>query len=269
MARQKGSGQARGGSDKAQDVRRALARSADPHRANVLQRYFKTAPGEYAAGDRFIGLTVPATRRVVERFRDLAHSQVLILLRSPIHEERLAALLIMGEIFIKAQAPERAKIYTHYLANTRYVNNWDLVDSSAHYIVGEYLADKSKTPLARLAKSGLLWERRIAIVATAAFIQRGDFKPTLRLSVLLLKDQHDLIHKAVGWMLREVGKKDTRVLLAFLDRYAHRMPRTALRYSLERLTPAQKRRYMGQGRYMQQRRYMEHRRNMRQQNKRS
>ena len=228
------------------DVKRALARFANPAKAKFLQRFFKTGPGQYAEGDRLIGVTVPQNRSVAKRFKNLPLSETFKLLRSPIHEERLAALLILDEHFKRADPPTQTKIYKTYLANTRYVNNWDLVDSSAPYIVGEYLLNRSKTPLERLARSRLLWDRRISIVATHAFIRQGIYAPTLKLSALLLKDEHDLIHKAVGWMLREVGNRDPRSLRSFLDKYAHRMPRTALRYALERLSPAQKKRYMTQ-----------------------
>lgn len=227
-------------------VSEALDRLADPRQAAILQRFFKTGPGEYGQGDQFLGIKVPPVRAVAKMHRSLPLAQVQCLLRSPVHEKRLAALVILVLQFAKADAGRRQRIYDLYLRNTRWINNWDLVDVSAEHIVGGYLFDKDRDVLLKLARSPLLWERRIAMVATFYFIRRCDFAYTLRLARMLLKDEHDLIHKAAGWMLREVGKRDVAPLRRFLDTHAGRMPRTMLRYAIERLPEAERRHYMEQ-----------------------
>ena len=189
---------------------------ADPKVATVLARFFKTGPGQYGEGDRFIGVKVPTTRKVAKEFKSLPLPEVECLLHSEIHEERLLALVILVGQFEKGDEATRKRIYDLYLANTRHVNNWDLVDLSAPQIVGGYLETRSRKPLDRLAKSASLWERRISILATHWFIRHGDFADTLRIAEKLLGDKEDLIHKAVGWMLREVGKRDVAVLEGFL-----------------------------------------------------
>lgn len=224
-------------------IHRELKRRSDPARAAALQRFFKTAAGEYGAGDRFLGLTVPAVRAVAANYGWLPLRDVEALLQSPWHEARLLALLILVQQY--ARTPKaRGTIYRLYLRNTHRVNNWDLVDLSAGQIVGAHLAERDRAILHRLARSRSLWERRIAIIATGNYIRRGQFSPTLRIARLLLDDPHDLIHKAVGWMLREVGKRDRAVEEAFLRRYAHRMPRTMLRYAIERFPERLRRRYL-------------------------
>jgi 3-methyladenine DNA glycosylase AlkD len=226
-------------------LRKDLKGLATPERAKASAWYFKTGPGQYGEGDKFIGLTVPQMRTVSKKYKDLRIGEIATLLHSPIHEERAVALLILAGQLKKADEEGKKKIVDFYLANTQYVNNWDLVDSSAGYILGEYLLDKPKGTLYKLARSCSLWERRISIIATSAFIARGESAETLKIAELLLGDKHDLIHKAVGWMLREVGKRiDERILTGFLDKQAATMPRTTLRYALERLTPEQRSHYM-------------------------
>jgi 3-methyladenine DNA glycosylase AlkD len=202
------------------------------------------AKGEYGAGDRFLGLNVPQIRQLAAEFRDLPLSEIEMLLESRWHEARLLAVLLLANAYPKADGATKERIYRLYLRRTDRINNWDLVDVSAPQVVGAHLLRRSRTPLRRLARSRNLWERRIAVLATQHFIQHSEFDDTLRLAELLMNDQHDLIHKAVGWMLREVGKRDERTLLSFLDRHAGVMPRTTLRYAIERLSPTQRGRYM-------------------------
>ena len=209
-----------------------------------MARFFKCGPGEYGEGDRFIGLTVPAQRRVARQFRDLPLAEVDVLLHSPVHEERLTALFIMVDQFRRHEA-RRGGIVSLYLRRLRRVNNWDLVDSSAPQILGAWLLDKPRGRLDRLARSRNLWERRVAIVATLRFIANGESADAIRIATLLLHDEHDLIHKATGWMLREVGKRASEeALRAFLARHAARMPRTMLRYAIERLPPRERARWL-------------------------
>lgn len=217
---------------------------ADPEAARFLQGFFKTGPGQYAEGDRFLGIRVPALRRLARELRGLALPDAVELLRSPMHEERLLALLILDDAYARGDRATRSAVARLYLRHTRFINNWDLVDASAPYILGPHLEHRDRRVLVRLARSRSLWERRIAVVATFHFIRQHDFADTLRLAELLLGDRHDLIHKAVGWMLREVGKRDVATLESFLHLHAGRMPRTMLRYAIERLPEAARRRYM-------------------------
>lgn len=218
---------------------------ADPKKARILSRFFKTGPGEYGEGDRFLGVVVPKIRAVVKGHREASREDVLELLDSPYHEERLAALLILVEQYRRGDAARRRDIFDLYLARTSRINNWDLVDLTAPHIVGEQLHGKDSRLLVRLAGSGSLWERRIAVMATHCFIRRGESREALRLAELLLRDPQDLIHKAVGWTLREVGKRCSRQEeCGFLDRHAAVMPRTMLRYALEHFPPRLKMRYM-------------------------
>jgi 3-methyladenine DNA glycosylase AlkD len=216
-------------------LRAEMRALADPERAQSSQRFFKTGPGEYGEGDRFIGLTVPQQRALARRYRALPLARVLELLHGAFHEHRLTALILLVERYRRADDAGRAGIARAYLAHLRYVDNWDLVDSSAPYILGPHLWPNPGRTLDRLADSGNLWERRVAVLATAHFIARGRFGVTLRLAARLLGDEHDLMHKAIGWMLREVGKRDLGVLCAFLDAHVARMPRTMLRYAIEKL----------------------------------
>lgn len=231
----------------ADDVKKALNAYAKKDDAAFLGRFFKTGEGQYGAGDVFIGVRVPDTRKVCKRFHNLQRSETKKLLVSPIHEHRLAAVILLGNQFKRANEPERKVIFEAYLSAVYdgQINNWDIVDTSAEFIIGEYLWDKPRGLLFELAASDNLWQRRVAVLSTFAFIKRGDASTTLKLAGLLLYDEHDLIQKAVGWMLREIGKRcDEALLLKFLDVHAAEMPRTMLRYSIERLDPAQKRRYM-------------------------
>ncbi|MDD2236029.1 MAG: DNA alkylation repair protein [Kiritimatiellae bacterium] len=218
------------------EVKTELRRLAKPDDAVFLQRFFKTGPGEYGEGDRFIGIRVPILRDVARQALDLPLVKVKKFLRSRIHEERLLALLILVLRYKRKNTTEseRTRLYRLYLDHTAYINNWDLVDLSAHCIVGPYLDEKPRDILYTLAKSSLLWDRRIAIIATFYFIRKNDFTDTLQLAEILRDDPHDLIHKAVGWMLREVGKRDLPAEESFLKKHYHRMPRTMLRYAIEK-----------------------------------
>jgi 3-methyladenine DNA glycosylase AlkD len=228
----------------AKDLQTRLRSFANPKDAAFLAGFFKTGPGQYGEGDVFIGVRVPVTRKVAREFRGLPLDEVECLLHSPIHEERLAALVILVMQAAKAGTAARKRIYDLYLANTKFINNWDLVDLSAPQIVGAYLADKSRRPLYRLAKSSWLWDRRIGILATFHFIRLGDLSDTLKIAEMLLADREDLMHKAVGWMLREVGKRDVAVLEGFLQRLCRVMPRTMLRYAIEKLPEKKRRGYL-------------------------
>jgi len=228
-----------------QEIRESLAGLADAEHAERLCRYFKTGPGEYAEGDRFLGLRVPQVRKIVrENFREASESDIECLITSVWHEERLCALLILVRQFEHADADGQRNIYDFYLDHSAYINNWDLVDLSAPRIVGAWLVDRDKSLLIRLAKSDSVWERRIAVLATAAFIDRNSFDTTLRIAAMLLHDSHDLIHKAVGWMLREIGKRDIQVEEQFLEQHYRRMPRTMLRYAIERFPPSKREAYL-------------------------
>jgi 3-methyladenine DNA glycosylase AlkD len=217
------------------DLQRELARASDPRSARGLAVFFKTGKGEYGEGDEFCGITVPVLRKIAKRYLHLRLADVKKLLRSRVHEHRFTALEILVFQFEAGDESAKEKLFNFYLKHTRYINNWDLVDTSAPYIVGEHLATQPRKVLYQLAKSPNIWERRIAIVATAAFIKRGDLKDTFGIAAILLKDKHDLIHKAVGWMLREAGKRSAPAMLNFLAQNYAGMPRTALRYAIERL----------------------------------
>lgn len=226
------------------DLESRLVELADPAIASQSARFFKTGPGEYGAGDRFRGIRVPALRALVKPARTLSTSDCAHLLHSPWHEDRLLALLLLVDRFRRGKLDERAAIHHVYLDNTRYINNWDLVDCSAEHIVGAYLTGPARECLDALAASPSLWERRIAIMATFHYIKQGDFGTTLRLAERLLDDRQDLIHKAVGWMLREVGKRAPDLARDFLEHHGRAMPRTMLRYAIERLPAAERRAYL-------------------------
>jgi len=227
-----------------QEIRARLRKLGNKRRAAISQRFFKTGPGEYGEGDCFLGITVPALRKLATEYQSIALTEVTQLLRSTIHEERLLALLILIRSFSKGDERAKAKIYTLYLRNTPYINNWDLVDTSAEHIVGNFLMDKDKKPLYDLARSSDLWERRIAIMATFHCIKGGQFTETLKIARMLLSDEEDLIHKAVGWMLREVGKRHLQAEEPFLKAHYQKMPRTMLRYAIERFPEAKRQRYL-------------------------
>jgi hypothetical protein len=219
-------------------IQKQLQTLANARDAAIMQRFFKTGPGQYGEGDRFIGVKVPPQRVVAKANLDLPTSDVPKLLASPIHEVRSVGLMIWTLQFQRGNESTRKRIYDLYLANTDGINNWDLVDLSAPGIVGEWLVGRSHAPLGKLARSKLLWERRIAVVSTHSFIRRGQFNTTLDLVRRLATDPHDLMHKACGWMLREVYKRDAGVALAFLRQNKVTLPRTALRYAIERCEPA-------------------------------
>jgi len=223
-----------------------LTQQANPEIAQQSQRFFKTGENEYGAGDKFLGLRVTVLRSTIKHFKQATLNDALILVKSEYHEIRLFAVLLMVSLFERAKKePESQKIIVNaYLRHTQYINNWDLVDSSAHKILGKYLLDNNRTILYALSQSVCLWERRIAMMATYYFIKRGEFEDTLRIAKILLNDEHDLIHKIVGWMLREVGNKDRDVEEAFLTIHYQNMPRTMLRYAIEKFTKERKQAYL-------------------------
>jgi 3-methyladenine DNA glycosylase AlkD len=228
----------------ASEIQDRLRDLGSPEAAAMAARFFKTGAGQYGEGDIFLGLRAAVMHGLAKEYRALPIEELVVLLQSPIHEDRLLALLIMVRQFARGDQAARKVLYELYLANTRYVNNWDLVDASAREIVGGHLAAGSRKPLDRLAASPSLWERRISIVATHYFIREGEFADTLRVAERLLDDREDLIHKAVGWMLREVGKKDQPTLESFLKRHGRVMPRTSLRYAVERMPADLRRAYL-------------------------
>lgn len=225
-------------------IRRALAAKSSRRKAIILSRFFRTAPGEYGAGDRFLGVTVPDIRSAVRAAGRIGIADLLRLLASPFHEERFAALIILIRLFERADADGKTEVYELYMRSIGRVNSWDLVDLSAPRIVGAYLFGRDRSTLYRLVSSSSLWERRIAIVATFYFIRRGRFTDTLKLVSMVLDDPEDLIHKAAGWMLREVAKRDRASAERFLARRYRRMPRTMLRYAIERLPEVRRRAYL-------------------------
>ncbi len=226
------------------EVQKTLREIADPEIAKHSTRFFKTDKGEYGEGDQFLGIRVPNVRKIAQKFRQLSLDEIEQLLHSNYHEERLCALIILINKAKKADKEELEKLYQLYLDNTEYINNWDLVDTSAEHIVGNYLADRDHSILPELAKSDSLWERRIAIMSTFHFIKNGEFEDTLEIAEVLLDDEHDLIHKAVGWMLREIGKRNEQLLKNFLDKHVSNMPRTMLRYSIEKFTESDRQFYL-------------------------
>jgi len=226
------------------EARSALRKAADEAYVPGMQRFFKTGPGEYAEGDRFIGVRMPAVRKVARSYRGLPLADVEELLQSPVHEERMLALVLMVEQFRRADSSGQTAIYELYLSRTDVINNWDLIDISAPHVVGAYLVDRPRDVLFLLAGSDSLWERRIAILSTFAFIRRNEFADTLRIAERLVEDEHDLIHKAVGWMLREVGNRDRDAEEAFLRAHARVMPRTMLRYAIEKFPEGLRREYL-------------------------
>jgi 3-methyladenine DNA glycosylase AlkD len=228
----------------AEDIRKRLRDLEDREKAKILQRFFKTGPGEYGEGDLFLGVPVPRLRKLAKECADMALGEVDALIKSSVHEERLLALLILIHKYNGEDEPGKKRIYTLYLKSTRWINNWDFVDLSAPNIVGDFLMGRSRKPLYALAHSPVLWKRRIAILATFRFIKEQQFDETLRISEVLLRDKKDLIQKAVGWMLREVGKRDPAAEEAFLKERCRQMPRTMLRYAIERFPAAKRELYM-------------------------
>lgn len=222
-------------------LKKDLKEKSNPEKAEILQRFFKTGKGQYGEGDIFLGVMVPETRTIAKKYFDLDVRDVKDLLNSNIHEHRLIGLLIL---IGKYEKGERENIFNFYLDNSSRINNWDLVDLTAPKIVGNFLSDKKRDILYDLLKSDNLWERRIAIISTFSFIRENDFKDALKIAEKLLQDEHDLIHKAVGWVLREVGKKDVKVLEGFLKKHYKNMPRTMLRYSIERFPEEERRKWL-------------------------
>jgi 3-methyladenine DNA glycosylase AlkD len=225
-------------------IKKRLRQLANPERAIVSLRYFKTGPGQYGAGDKFLGNTVPDLRKISKEFSELPANDVLELLHSEIHEERVLALLILNLQFQRGTEVERKTIHRLFLNNLEWVNNWDLVDCSAPLLIGEYLLQSESKLLDRLAASTNLWERRMAIVSTLAFIKRNRSDATIRIARVLINDKEDLIHKATGWMLREMGKRNLDVLKQFLDANALKMPRTMLRYAIEKFPEPEREHYL-------------------------
>lgn len=230
--------------DTARDIVKELKQKRDAEQARLLQRFFKTGPGEYGEGDRFLGLRVPEVRKIARGHADLASDELSKLLAEEWHEARLAALLILVEQFKRGDEATRRAIYRFYLTHTCHINNWDLVDLSAPHIVGGWLLERSRAPLRKLARSTILWERRIAILATFNFIRYGQYDDALAIAESLLGDHEDLIHKALGWMLREVGKRDQPRLEVFLHEHYTQLPRTTLRYAIERFPEKLRRQYL-------------------------
>lgn len=228
----------------AKEIQQELEAYIDPVKKEYLPKFFKTGKGQYGEGDRFLGIVVPNIRLVAKRHKEEPFEVVKGLMDSVYHECRLCGLLMLVERFKKSDEKNRKEIYDFYLTRTERINNWDLVDLSASYIVGEYLKDKSRKPLYELAESKLLWEQRIAVVSTYAFIKNNDFTDIYLLAEKLLLHEHDLMRKAVGWMLREAGKRDKRQLIAFLNKYSSIMPRTMLRYAIEKFTEEERKYYM-------------------------
>jgi len=226
------------------EISKILRGLANPQIAGHSQRFFKTGLGQYGEGDQFLGIRVPVLREQAKKLKDTSLAEAGTLLKSAYHEERLCALLLLVQKFSQGNAMDQKAIYELYLKNTRYINNWDLVDLSAYLIVGPYLADKDRRPLYTLARSKSLWERRIAIIATFHFIKHNQYADTLDIARLLLTDQEDLIHKATGWMLREVGKRNPVVEREFLKTHYLRMPRTMLRYAIEKFPENERLKYL-------------------------
>lgn len=224
-----------------------LRKFSSKEKAQILQRFFKTGPGQYGEGDVFIGVKVPEIRQVCREHRDIKLPEVKKLVQSEIHEDRVLGLLILVDQFNRADEKKQKQIFDFYIKNRKHINNWDLVDLTAPNIVGIWLYENDQSaPLYQWVKSKKLWERRIAVLATFTFLRRGRYQETLDLCQMLLNDPEDLMHKASGWMLREMGKRDLKPLLQFLNQYAHVMPRTMLRYSIEKLSPKLKKKYMTQ-----------------------
>ena len=213
-------------------------------KAKVLKRFFKTDKGEYGEGDIFLGLTVPESRKIAKKYSSLSLEEVKSLLESKIHEERLIALLILVNNYQKSNENIKKEIYNFYLKNTDKINNWDLVDLTADKIIGDYLLNNKKDILYKLAKSDNLWERRVSIISTFQFIKNNEFKDVLNIAEILLRDKHDLIHKAVGWMLREIGKRNLEALESFLNKHYRSMPRTMLRYAIEKFQEDKRQAYL-------------------------
>jgi 3-methyladenine DNA glycosylase AlkD len=226
------------------EIKKKLKSIGNKEKARKHQSFFKTGPGEYGEGDMFLGVTVPELRKLAKEYKTIGPNEINQLLQSPIHEERLLSLFLLIHRYSKGDEPEKKRIYELYLKNAKFINNWDLVDSSAGHIVGAFLFGKSKNPLYDLVKSKNLWKRRISIISTFYFIKHNQFGDTLQISKILLSDKEDLIHKAVGWMLREIGKRDMIIEENFLKTHYKNMPRTMLRYAIEKFPESKRQRYL-------------------------
>jgi 3-methyladenine DNA glycosylase AlkD len=225
-------------------LKQELHKLGNSEKKKVMQNFFKTGPGEYAEGDIFLGATMPEMRKLAKKYLSLPISDVETLLHSEIHEERMVALIIWTYQYERADKITRKVIYNTYLKNRKWINNWDLVDVTTPKIIGDYLLDNDRSILYQLARTNNLWEKRIAILATFTFIKNNQFTDTLNIAEILLNDSHDLIHKAVGWMLREVGKRDQEIEETFLKKHYKTMPRTMLRYAIERFDEKKRKFYM-------------------------
>ena len=226
------------------ELRKKIKAISNPDIAKTMQWFFKTGKGDYGEGDIFTGLKVPTQRKLAQEFRDLSLTDLKILLNSPVHEERLISLLILVDKYEKGNEQEKEVIFSFYLKNRNGINNWDLVDLSAPKIIGKHLLKKDKSLLFKFALSKNLWDRRIAVLSTYEFIRNNDFAVTLQISEVLLQDEHDLIHKAVGWMLREIGKRDLQAEEKFLKIHYNKMPRTMLRYAIEKFPETKRKKYL-------------------------
>jgi len=224
------------------NLKQDLQKLANPQQAQLLQRFFKTGPGEYGEGDVFLGIKVPEQRKVAKKYKNLPLEDLRSLLSSKIHEERLIALFIL--IFHYQKTKNKTELINFYLKNTKHINNWDLVDLSAPRLLGDYLLNNDRKIIYKLANSKDLWEKRIAVLATFMLIKHNQYEDTLNISTILLNDQHDLIHKAVGWALREIGKKDQKVEETFLHQHYQTMPRTMLRYAIEKFPEPLRKQYL-------------------------
>jgi Predicted DNA alkylation repair enzyme len=228
----------------AKEIQADLKKLSNPKDAEFLQRFFKTAEGQYGHGDRFRGIRVPASRQIVKKHSDAELETAVDLLASEFHEDRLVALLMMVKMYDRGDEKLRERVYKAYLSNTDRINNWDLVDSSAPYIVGRHLMERSRKPLYRLAVSRSLWERRIAVLSTFYFIKYRQFDDSIAIAEKLLDDKEDLMHKAVGWMIREVANRDGDAARKFLRRHYRKMPRTMLRYAIEKFPETERQSYL-------------------------
>ena len=222
------------------EIKKEIKKNADPRKAELLQRFFKTGLGQYGEGDIFLGIMVPVQRSIVKKYKHLSLKDLKVLLNSGIHEERLIALLILVEQYKKGDEQKKEDIFAFYHLHRKRINNWDLVDLTAHSISGSYLMDKDKSLLYKLAESENIWDRRIAVMSTFYFIKYNVFDDALCIAEKLINDKHDLIHKAVGWMLREIGNRDMNTEEGFLEKHYKKMPRTMLRYAIEKF-PEKKR----------------------------
>lgn len=225
-------------------LKKELKRNANPSKARILQGFFKTGPGEYGEGDVFLGIVVPLQRKIAQKYLNLTFAEVENLLASNIHEHRFIALVILVQQYKKGDARQKEKIARFFLKNRKHVNNWDLVDTATPHILGDYLLERDKSILYFLSRSRYVWDRRISILATFCFINKGRFEDTLALAEILLRDSHDLIQKAVGWALREVGKRSRKTEENFLQKHYRVMPRTMLRYAIERFSKKKREFYL-------------------------